>query len=330
MKKALFFWGFLVMSLLLFCSCNGVTPGPEEPLDSHLNPDSEYLIVFGDIQEYTADPDLCRYYRLSVEWIQAQLNAGARFVDILESGDVTWGNFESQWDLFRKATETIAAKIPYFVCIGNHDYDWDSESKIRERSSTRINAYCHFPLSDAKILAYYSGTGLENYVAQLSDARRTRLLVLELGTRPEVLEWARQYVNGHPDDRFILMTHEWLSEYGQRISTGSYAEMHFAGYSTYCTPEEIWNKLVKPNDNIVCVLCGHNGFAGKLFSVNDAGREVPQVLFNLQYQDNGGNGYVQLWEFPSRSDSVKIVAYDTINRDWVMPDSTAVTFRFNY
>ena len=106
--------------------------------------------------------------------------------------------------------------------------------------------------------------------------------------------------------------------------------MHFAGYSSYTTPEQVWNTLVKPNDNIICVLCGHNGFFATLFSENDSGRQVPQILFNLQYQENGGNGYVQLWEFPSQNDSVRIGVYDTINRKWCMPDSTSVAFKFCY
>ena len=314
---------------LLF-SCRGIILDSDPVWDPNLNQDSEYFIVFGDIQEYTYTPQAMDYYNRSVEWVKGQFSLGSRFVDILEVGDVTWLNSESQYKLFNDATRDIASAIPYFVCVGNHDYDRDKSNKIHERSSTRINAYCHFPLSDSKILAYYSGSSLENYVAVLSDARKTKLLVLELGPRPEVVEWARQYVTARPDDRFVLMTHEWLTRDGERISSDSYAEMHFSGYSSYTTPEEVWNTLVKPNDNIICVLCGHNGFSAHLFSENDAGREVPQILFNLQYLENGGNGYVQLWEFPSQSDSVNICVYDTINRKWCMPDSTSVSFQFSY
>ena len=124
------------------------------------------------------------------------------------------------------------------------------------------------------------------------------------------------------------MTHEWLTRYGERVSSHSYAESQFKGFSSYSTPEEVWNDLVNPNDNVLCVICGHNGFAAKLFSENMAGRQVPQILFNLQYQENGGNGLLQLWEFHSASDSVKICAYDTVNSEWYMPDSTSVSFKY--
>ncbi len=86
--------------------------------------------------------------------------------------------------------------------------------------------------------------------------------------------------------------------------------------------------LVKQNNNILCVLCGHAGFTGRYFSYNHAGRNVPKLMFNLQYQENGGNGLIQLWEIPADSDTVKICAYNTITRDWFMSDSTSVSFKF--
>lgn len=298
--------------------------------DKNLNRESEYFVVFGDIQEYTVNDKTIYYYDRSVDWIINQLNAKAKIVNILEVGDVTWSNTSQQWQLFYNSTKRIAERIPYFVCTGNHDYTWDTSSKIHERTSTLINDYSHFPLSDSKIKAYYFSYSLENYVAQLSDSQKTNLLVLEFGPREEVVEWANEYVQSHPDEKFIMMTHEWMTRYGERISVGSWAETQFSGYSSYSTPEHLWQSLVKPNNNIICVLCGHNGFTGKYFSQNTTGRDVPQILFNLQYQENGGNGYLQLWEFPQGSDSVNIRVYDTINQSWVLLDSTSVSFKYKY
>lgn len=296
--------------------------------DTNLNKLSDYFVVFGDLQAYTLNRERVSYYDMSIKWIEEQSLLGVNITDILQVGDITESNSESQWKLFNEYTYDIATWIPYFACTGNHDYSWVENSKIAERKSTRINSFAHFPLVDSKIEAYFESNSLENYVGCLSDKRKTRLLVLEFGPRKEVLKWASDYVVSHPDERFILMTHEWLTRYSKRISKGSYAEMQFSGYSSYSTPEEIWEYLVKPNNNIVCVLCGHNGFAGKVYTENDFGRVVPQILFNLQYQENGGNGYVQLWEFRDSSDFVSICVYDTINRNWVMSDSTAISFRF--
>ena len=322
-----------LVSLLFFIPFSCTTANFEEDTevvvaDENLNDQSEYFVVFGDIQEYTVSLATMVSYEKSVDWIQRQLKSGKNIVDVFEVGDVTWSNTRGQWQLFYDSTVSLASQIPYFTCTGNHDYTWDNKSKIQDRYSTLINDYAHFPATDKAILDYYASNSLENYVARLSNKEDINLLVLEFGPRQEVVQWAKDYVENHLEDRFILLTHEWLTRYGERISTGSYAESQFSGYSSYSTPEEIWNILVKPNDNIICVLCGHNGFSAKLFSLNDARREVPQILFNLQYQEYGGNGLVQLWEFPENSEYVNICAYDTINKEWYMPDSTFVTFKY--
>lgn len=321
-------------------SCHGpeeVILPPQEleityELDSHLNNTSEYFVVFGDIQEYTKPNDnLIQYYDSSINWITEQVKAGAKIVNILQTGDVTNDNEDSQWQLFFNSTEAIAKDIPYMVCTGNHDYTWDAKQTIYDRATTKINNYAHFPLTDQQIVTYYSGQSLENYVARLSDSEGVYLLVLEFCASKAVVEWANSYVESHPDDTFILMTHEWLVRRGVRVEYSTYAKSEYADYETYSSPEEIWNMLVKKNNNVLCVLCGHAGFTGRYFTDNEAGRSVPQLMFNLQYQENGGNGLVQLWEIPADNDSVRICAYDTINREWFMTDSTFVSFRYkNY
>lgn len=321
-------------STIVFCSlllaCSDTYDEEKVIPDFNLKSTSDYIVVFGDIQEYTESFLTMKYFNESVFWIKGQYGLGARILDVLQVGDITSTNSKSQWSRFKNASSIITSVLPFFVCTGNHDYSTNMKFQIENRKSTLINEYAHFPLTDSKIKTYYSNTELENYVAELSDRNHTNLIVLEFGARKEVLAWAIEYVQAHSDERFILMTHEWLTRYGERISIASYAESQFSGFSSYSTPEEIWESLVKPNDNIVCVLCGHNGFSAKLFSTNDAGRDVPQILFNLQYQEHGGNGLIQLWEFPEESEDVHICVYDTINKEWYMPDSTSITFRYSY
>lgn len=312
------------------CSCARMQDTPAEPVDPDLNGDSMYLAVFGDVQVYTSSPEANEFYIRSVDWLTEQYRRGLKVGSVLQVGDVTENNKTALWNNFRTASVDAAGYMPFFVCTGNHDYDWGTGAAIADRSSTHINEYCHFPLSDSMIIDFYEGTSLENYVAALPDGIGACLLVLEFGPRTEVVEWAKEYVESHRTERFILMTHEWLTGKGERISSGSFAERQFKGFSSFSSPEDVWESVVKPNDNVVCVLCGHNGFFAKRFSRNDAGREVPQILFNLQYQENGGNGIVQLWEFPRESDYVNICCYDTFNRKWYLPDSTSVSFKFRY
>ena len=291
---------------------------------------SEYIIVLGDIQEYTYRIDWLSGYVKTMDWINSQqkMKEGL-FKCILQVGDVTNTNAVYQWQNFYFTTTEVADKIPFIVCTGNHDYNWNG-GIIYDRSSTMINLYGLFPLTYQNIVAFYEEEKIENIVVfNEIFGERYDILVLEFGPRTEVVEWANEYVSSHPERKFILMTHEFLTKQGERISSGSFAAAQIRN-STWSSPEDVWQKLVKDNDNIVCVLCGHNGFSEQLYSENTAGREVPQILFNLQYQENAGDGLIQLWEFTENSDSVSVKVYNTIKRKFHPDPSTSFKFRYRY
>ncbi len=325
----LFIKCYIVGFVLLFTACSSsidVVVDEEGYCET-----KHYIIVFGDIQMYTYGWAI-KYYQSSIDWIQRQVVNGVDICAVLEVGDVTQYNMERQWGAFRQTTETLAQKVPFFVCTGNHDYDWKGGGKIVDRQSTLINDYAHFPLSDESIVDYYDGTSLENYIARIRIGNENiYLLVLEFGPREDVLDWAIKCVKEHPMDRFLLMTHEWLDSRGKRMVDGTYAEIQFEGYSSYSTPEQIWDKLVKDNDNIFCVLCGHEENFSCFYETQNAfGRNVPQLLFNLQFLPNGGNGIVQIWQIEDSGRDFNICAYDTITDNWYLRDSTSYTVSIRY
>lgn len=328
MKKIL----YLILLLCVF-GCKKIDFGNPPVLvreDSILNNQSAYMIVLGDIQTYTMDAVNMPYLQNTISWIWSQKQYEKNISSILQVGDVTDCNSTQHWERFYDCTLPIAKEILYVTCVGNHDYDWDAEAKINDRKSTHINKYALFPLTSRSIVEYFEKGRMENIiVANTINGERCDILVLEFGPRVEVLKWADRYVSSHPDRKFILMTHEYLTRAGKRISEESYAELQLRN-TTWTTPEQVWQQLVKNNDNIVCVLCGHNGFSAQLFSENSVGRKVPQILFNLQYQNNGGDGWIQLWEFPQQGDSVSVSVYNTITREFHPDPSTSFKFRYRY
>ena len=312
----------VLTALLLSCAVNVDIDDKKTP-----STQTHYLVVFGDIQQYVAGG--IDFYKKSVHWIENQIFSDTDICAVIEVGDVTNNNEPNEWLLFKETTYDLANLIPYYVCTGNHDYDWE-HTKIKDRKTSLINLYAHFAKTDNTIVDYYQGESLENYIARIQLGGFTLLLlVLEFGPREEVVNWALSYVQDHRKERFLLLTHEWLNASGERLNAGTHAELHFNGYTSYSTPEEIWQKLVKNNDNIIGVLCGHEkGFSHCLFSKNSFGREVPQIMFNLQFMPNGGNGIIQIWKFSDYSNEVNICAYDTINEKWFLPDSTSYGFTF--
>ena len=297
--------------------------------DLILNNQSEYIIVLGDIQIYTSQIAALKYLRQTMDWINAQNKYGKNINCILQVGDITNNNSYTHWEHFYDCTYQ-SNDILYIACTGNHDYDWDSNGKINDRNSTHINDFASFPLTKLNIIDYFEPGKIENVViANSIHGERLDIIVLEFGPREEVLDWINKYVAEHQGVRYILMTHEFLTRDGKRISKNSYAEQQLRN-TTWSSPEQIWEKVVSKNDNILCVLCGHSGFTAHLFTKNDYNRDVPQVLFNLQFQENGGDGMIQLWEFPEKSDSASVKVYNTIKREFHPDSSTSFKFRYRY
>ena len=324
---------FVAGVLAAFTSCESqevYEPTPLALMDLDKNPDltSEYIVVIGDIQEYTANPALMPYYEATVQWIYSQYMQGMDIKCVLQVGDLTASNLYNEYQSFYNVTLPLAEEIPYIACIGNHDYTWGPNGEIGDRNQTWFSSYVSFDLTKSLIVDRFEEGRMENIVVKnYIWGKPYCILVLEFGPRKEVLEWANQYVSTHKDLKFILMTHEYLK--GDAMVMNSTAEAQFRNISC-SSPEQIWRSLIKDNNNIAWVLCGHNGFYAHLASLNAYGRGVLQVLFNLQYQKNGGDGMIQLWEFPQGQDSAIVRIYNTISRQWFTQDGKVVELKFKY
>lgn len=65
----------------------------------------------------------------TIKWILRDLkNIGNKPVFISHIGDLSYARgYSWLWDCFFNQIESIASKVPYHVCIGNHEYDWPSQ-----------------------------------------------------------------------------------------------------------------------------------------------------------------------------------------------------------
>lgn len=286
---------------------------------------SEYIIVLGDIQEYTQKKDLCKdFFIPSLNWARSMSKHGYMINSVLQTGDLTNNNQKYQYSHFKKSVDPLADELLYVSITGNHDYDWDKNQYIQNRRSSKVSKYANFSSLKQRIEAQYERDIIDNMVVKhYIHGKRYDILCLEFAPRPEVVEWANQYVSSHRSHNFILLTHEMLDGIENMIpDEESHARRHFESKSLSSTPQYVWNHLIRNNDNIRCVLCGHRGFSQYYDDLlNDMGRKVPQILFNLQDVSNGGNGLVEVWEIPQECDSVLVKIYDTLYNK-VFSDST--------
>ena len=327
--KILYFVVCLIFGCICF-SCKKVVFEAIPFSDIVLSKENEYVVILGDIQNYTSCAENLPYLEATMNWIQAQIQQNVPIQCVLHTGDVTNTNTINEWQNFYNVTVDVASLVPYVTCTGNHDYDWNSEQGIEDRNSTHITEYASFPITTDLIVSQFEVGRMENIIVKnYIHGQRYDILVLEFSPRDEVVAWADQYLKSHSDQKFILLTHEFLSKYGERVNEKSFGKMQILNTS-YSSPERIWNELIKANDNIMCVLCGHNGFSRQLYSENLSGRLVPQMLFNLQYLENGGGGWVQLWEIPQGTDSISVKTFNTVTGAYHTNPLTFFKFRYKY
>ena len=324
---------WLVLSVLCstFLSCEHVDIEYDTtPIEDWKTSGAEYIAVFGDIQYYT-NSYYINLYNSSVGWLENQLKLGARFNCVLHTGDITQENEVSAYDLFSSSTAGLADKVLYVSAIGDHDYAWQERIYIYDREDSHFSEYMNFPKTVNNIVAQYEPDRMDNIVVQNTiHGQRYDILSLEFGPRKEVVEWADKYVSEHPDIKFILINHEYLDSGGGIRTKNLKCEARIR-WSSYSTPTELWDNLIRKNDNIAWVLCGH---VGSLYAytpmVNDFGREVPQIEHNIQSNNYRYDGWLMLWEFPAEGDMASVSIINTRRGNFYEDNRKLITFQYKY
>lgn len=290
---------------------------------------TEYMVIFGDIQYYTNSTNI-GLYRHSVNWLLRQKREGMSIKCVLHTGDICHQcNALSCWNFFQGAMSVLSEEVPYYSMIGDHDYTWYDGTHIDDRSDTHFNEYVRFPLSMQNVLEQFEEGKMENVVIKNTiQGQRLDLLILEFGPRKEVVEWADAYVKTHPNERFIVMTHEYLEKGGGRRNSSLKMAARLQN-TTYTTPNQLWEQLIKCNDNIICVLCGHvGGLYALTIDTNDFGREIPQIQHNIQSPDYRYDNWLMMWEFPVESDSANVVIYNTKTNKYYNGQTSLFEFKY--
>jgi hypothetical protein len=62
----------------------------------------------------------------TMKWILRDIEAiGDKHAFVSHIGDISYARgYSWLWDHFFTQVEPVASKVPYHVCIGNHEYDW--------------------------------------------------------------------------------------------------------------------------------------------------------------------------------------------------------------
>ncbi|WP_282926325.1 metallophosphoesterase, partial [Helcococcus kunzii] len=259
---------------------------------------NDVLAWITDTQYYTQRQELkdAKIYEkmttyLRDEYLKGNISYVAHTGDIVE----TVGNVE-QFDFASKAQAILDdAAVPNGLTTGNHDVGADI---TRLNYSTYLKT---FPASRYSKFFWYGGEyGNNIHHYDLVTIAGNDMIILYLGMGLEATEetvaWANDVLSRYSHRSAIIATHEYLSPAAQWI--------------TYARGEEIFNKIIKTNPNVMMTINGHDPGAARNIRKVDDNRQILEILSDYQHQPNGGDGFLRLMKF--EGDKVSNVTYSPV------------------
>ncbi|WP_052702858.1 S-layer homology domain-containing protein [Paenibacillus beijingensis] len=274
-------------------SNQGDPPAKEDPY--------EYTFVWmSDTQYYSASYPWI--YEGNTQWIadhQQELNIKY----VIHTGDIVDNAEEEyQWDNANKAMKTLEdAKIPYGVLAGNHD--------VSHQTGDYTNYYKHYGDHRFKDQPTFGGSYKNNRGHyDLISAGGTDFIIVYMGwgINNEDIDWMQKVVSEHPDRKAILCFHEYMLVSNNRAPIA----------------EKVFERVVKPNKNVIAALSGHYHDAETLIDkIDDDGdgvpdREVYQMLADYQGAPEGGLGYIRLMQFDPQTNKIHMKSYSPYLNDY--------------
>lgn len=258
------------------------------------------------------------------------------------------------WEFGSAAVKQLDGVVPYSMVRGNHDsiadynqyysYAEYKDSLAGSYDENMLNTYQKFQVGDIKylVLNLDFGVGASSTYYEV-DADNDRIMSDGSGNPDKVLEWANNVVKANPGYNVILTTHGYTGSDGTRLqhnlnaTTGAPTNISPSkeGYQRAYSGEDIYEKLVKGNSNIVLVLSGHTGAEQiKQRTVTRAdGSKVVEMLVNPQTTDQylDVTGLVAMMYFAeanteTNKQDVTIQYYATLRDKYYRADNQNIKF----
>jgi hypothetical protein len=280
---------------------------------SALGQDAFSIVVLPDTQNYVNSSANAPIFTAQTQWIRNQIESGnprnVAFVshvgDIVSTATnaIEWTRAVQSMNVLKTANGFL---LPYGILPGNHDY------AVTSNKSTGAAAYVtNFGPATFANAPWYGGaeaSGTNSYQIFTAGGREYLHLALEWQPTanipfrdPSPIVWAQSVIAAHPDLPVILSTHEYLDDVPPGRSGAGNA---------------LFNELVRTNDQIFLVLCGHfhsgnqpNSGEYHQVSVNNYGKPVIEMLQDFQDYSNGGNGWLRIVKLDEAMGSVSVETY---------------------
>lgn len=275
------------------------------------------MVVLPDTQHYSEDyPE---HLMTQTTWLRQEAQAG-RLDLVLQVGDVVDEDERVQWENASAAFTALDGVVPYVLAAGNHDFAYDGS-----RDSLMSEYF-------GKDRAIWADTFAENHsengfaLVDLSD-ETWLILTLEVFPRDEVIAWAKDVLMAHPDMPTMIVTHAYLKPDGTRYGEPDTPDYPYGaddlpkttgiGPGAANDAETMFQELVLPFSQVRYVHSGHvlgDGVAHRT-EVRHDGSVVHQVVQNYQMRDEGGEGYLRIYE--AYEGRVEVSTYSPVLDKWI-------------
>ncbi|MGE9270092.1 MAG: SUMF1/EgtB/PvdO family nonheme iron enzyme [Verrucomicrobiales bacterium] len=280
------------------------------------------VIALPDTQNYCNNDTRALIYKSQTDWIVDNLETeNIKFVTHL--GDIVNNQYsDAHWLRANTAMDVLNHRIPFGTCPGNHDYSEKYITHYGPEAARWVDP------SDGQVYDWYQGSsprGWSDYQVVHINGRDWMFLHLNIDAWDSEIIWAQAVLDAHPTTLTVLTTHNYLAESGgggkSGTGTGEGGRPKVLWMSDpdgdRNTPEEVFQKLVFPNNQIYMVICGHAFAIYNLEETNEAGNVVHEVLVDYQTLPNGGNGFLRQMEYrPSEGKVVHSTYSPYLGRDW--------------
>lgn len=259
-------------------------------------PSSDYDFSFvwmSDTQYYSKSYPYI--YQKMVKWISDHKEDN-KIKYVIHTGDIVDNaDQEYQWieaDKDMKVLET--AGIPYGVLAGNHDvghqdndysyYDkWFGEDRFKNQPTYGES--------------YDNNRGHYDLIS--SNGNDFIIVYMGWGYGDKEIDWINEVLKKYPNRKAILNFHEFMLVSNNRAPMA----------------EKVFERVIKPNKNVIAALSGHYHDAElKVDPIDDNGDGVPdrnvyQMLADYQGAPEGGLGYMRLMQFDLKNGKINMKTY---------------------
>ena len=237
--------------------------------------------------------------------------SGDNIVFMAHLGDLTEDGQASSFQRVGEAFDILDTHgVAYSVLAGNHDVSGEDT----RGTTPYLQTLGPQRFRNSRTFAGADATGYNTAHIFRAAGREWLLLAMDWRTSTAGFAWANQFIAAHPKMPVILTTHEIVgSPYDDNVYPYQAGDPEnnavFSGYG-----QQVWDTLIKNNDQVFLTLNGHYWPPGRMTSQNTAGHDVHLHITNYQNRYFGGGGMIRLYHFDLARNTIDV---ETIS-PWIL------------